>query len=423
MTRKEHLTMQIVNGAVQGLELETGFSTSSEISQMNNSLTFMSSYKWDMGDVNAFYVRKQLLSDQRDAKGNRIPYKGTVTEVAKAICLAEGMKEEEITEGYLFNRFNKDTDIQALSAFTRGIMVFVNGKKMTRRVLCKHEIDPTTGKKVTTTLDRIAGITGAIHQTLRKAEEDKCKKAGLAQDMIDDALSKFDEKHKLVRASKIRVAMEVCTIPVDPTSFAVKDGFAGLKGVIYTTSIDNYNALKGRLHTANDSHLDFLEVKISHPVVQHANKDVAKMQSGLKTSFESFDSTKSPANLLPNFTEDYLTYCQTAAQTSEDLKAKVMDYREISDEELLSICKDYVIKNYDILTDEEKEKYDEIVQRFQEVLTAEEIAQISNIQFAQSPNVQEAEGMTGVAPTQSEEEGDMGVFSGIDDEEDEFEME
>lgn len=414
--------MQIVNGTVQGLELETGFSTSSEISQMNNSLTFMSTYKWDMGDVNAFYIRKQLLSDQKDAKGNRIPYKGTVTEVAKTICLAEGMKEEDITDEYLFSRFNKDTDIQALSEFTRGVMVFANGKKMTRRVLCRHEIDPKTGKKVPSTLDKVAGITGAIHQTLRKREEEKCQTAGLAQDMIDDALKKFDEKHKLVRASKIRVAMEVCAIPVDPTTFAVKDGFSELKGVIYTTSIDNYNAFKSRLHTANDSHLDFLEVKISHPVVQHANKDVAKMQSGLKTSFESFDSTKSPANLIPNFVDNYLTYCQTAAQTSEDLRAKVMDYREISDEELLSICKDYVIKNYDVLTQEEKEKYDEIVQRFQEVLTAEEIASISNIQFAQSPNVQEAEGMTGVEPQQPAQESND-VFAGLDDDADDFEIE
>ena len=391
--------MKIENGTVLDLELETGFSTSSEISQMDNSLTFMSTYKWDMGDVNAIYFKKQLLSNQKDAKGNRIPYKGTVSEVARKICLAEGMKEEDITPEYLFKRFNDDTDLQALSEFTRGIMVFANGKKMTRRILAKTLRDEN-GKRIPSTIDRLGAITGAMHQKLRDEQEAKMQSAGVAAEMIKTALDDFDQKNKLVRATKTRVAMEICVIPVDPVTFEVKDGFTGLKGVIYTTNTDNYNVLKTKLHTADDKYLDYLEIKIVHPVItKNANKDVNKMQSGLKTTFESFDVAKSPAKLITDFDESYVKYADTSAQTAEDLRQKVMDYREMSDEEALSIAKDYVFQHYDLLDDEEKEKYDDIVQRFQEVLTAEEIAKISNITFSSAPNVGNAEGMNGTETT------------------------
>jgi hypothetical protein len=401
--------MQIVNGTVQGLELETGFSTSSEIAKMNSQLSFLTSYKWEIGDVNAFYVRKQLLSDKRDANGNRIPYKGSASDVARQICLAEGMAEADITDTYLFERFNKDTDIQALSEFVRPILTKVNGKTMTSRFLAKTETDPVTGKRIKSTLDEVAGITSAIHAELRKTEEAKLRQANIADKMIKDVLTKYDSDNKLIRASKIRVAMEVCVFPVDPVTFKIKDGTdtERFRGVIYSTSFDTYSKLKERLHTSNDTHLDFLELKITHP------KAETKMQSGLKTSFESFDSTQSPANLITNFTENYNEYCKTAAQDANDLRAKVMDYREISDEELLSICKDYVIKNYNLLSEEERKKHDAIVQRFQEVLTAEEIAAISNVTFSASPNVKEAEGMNGVAEDKT---GD--VFSGIDDDDD-----
>lgn len=403
--------MEINNGAVVDLPLETGFSTSSEISQMDNALSFMSTYKWEMGDVNAFYVKKQLLSDKRDENGNRIPYQGTVSEVAKQICALEGMSEDQITKEYLFNRFNKDTDIQALSEFTRGVLVFANGKKMTRRVLAKTTKDEH-GKRIPSTLDRLAGITGAIHQKLREAEENKMKSVSVAEDTIKDALDAFDQNNKLIKATKTRVAMEVCAIPVDPTNFTVKDGFAGLKGVIYSTNTDTYNVLKSKLHTADDTHLDYLEIKIIHPVItKNANKDINKMQSGLKTRFETFDAAKSPANLLKDFDEDYVKYASTSAQTAADLRSKVMDYREISDEELLSLCKDYVVKNYSILTDDEKEKYSEIVQRFQEVLTAEEIASISNINFSSAPNVHEAESMNGTADEAKKAEEASGIES------------
>lgn len=407
--------MEIQNGVVIDLPLETGFSTSSEISQMDNALTYMSTYKWEMGDVNAVYFKKQLLSNQKDAKGNRIPYKGTVSEAARKICLAEGISEDKITPEYLFNRFNKDTDLQALSEFTRGVMVFANGKKMTRRVLARTSYD-ANGKRVPSTLDRLAGITGSIHQKLREAEETKMKSVSVAEDTIKDALSAFDQNNKLIRATKTRVAMEVCVIPVDPVTFAVKEGFTGLKGVIYSTNTDTYNTLKTKLHTADDTHLDYLEVKIKHPVIsKNASKDVNKMQSGLKTEFLTFDLTNSPARLIEDFDTQFVEYSATSAQSANDLRAKVMDYREISDEELLSICKDYVIKNYDILTDEEKEKHAEIVQRFQEVLTAEEIAEISNITFADAPNVANAESMNGTKEEQKDSEPKAENGSFLDD--------
>lgn len=410
--------MQIENNVVKGLELETGFSTSAEINQMDTSLTFMSTYKWEMGDVNSFYVKKQLLSNQKDANGKRLPYKGNVTEVATQLLIAEGMKPEDITPQLLFDRFNADTDIQALSEFVRGILVAANGKTMTRRVL-NPTIKDANGKRIPTTIDKIAGITGAIHQKLRKEQEEKLKLGGVADDVINTTLQAFDTNKKLVKAVKTRVAMEICAIPVDASTFAVKEGFTGLKGLIYSTSTDTYNKLKAKLHTPDDMHLDFLEIKISHPVItKNASKDVNKMQSGMNTAFETFDTAKSPCRLLADFDAMYREYCATSAQSADDLRAKVMDYREMPDEEALSLCKDYVIKNYDALDDEEKEKYNEIVQRFQEVLTAEEIAQISNITFSDSPNVDKADGMNGVQDASKPEDSkpsEEAFFDGMDD--------
>lgn len=390
--------MEIKNGTVTelGLELETGFSTSSEINSMDNQLQFVSSYKWKMGDVNAIYIKKQLLSNQKDENGNRIPYKGNVTEVARKICLAEGMKPEEITDEYLFNRFNNDCDLQVLSEYTRGILTYFNGKKGTKRVLAPSKKDET-GKRIITTLDKVASLTNAIHKHLRDAQEEKLKAAGVAQDTIKDTLDKYDQNNKLIKSVKTRVAAEIIVIPVDPVTFVYDANNVNFKGVLYSTNTDNYNLWKSKLKTAQDTHLDYLEIKIVHPhVSKFQTEDLNKMHSGLKTTYEVFDTTVSPALKIPNFDEMYREYCKTSAQTAEDLRAKVMDYRPISDEELLSICKDFVFQNYDVLDEKEKEKYMDIIDRFQTVLTAEEIAKISNIKFSESPNVQKAESMNGV---------------------------
>lgn len=406
--------MQIENGVVQGLELETGFVTSAEISQMESSLQFMNSYKWEMGEVNAIYLKKQLLSNQVGPNGKRIPYKGSVSEAGRKILLAEGYKEEEITQELLFSRFNNDTDLQALSEFVRGILVHRNGKTMTQKVL-NPVIKDEHGKRIKTTLDEVANLTNAIHQKKRDEQEAKLKQSGIGEDVIKTTLTNFDSAHKMIKATKPRVAMEICVVPVDPVKHTVKeDKYEGLKGVIYTISVDVYNKLKNKLHTPDDVNLDFLEIKITHPTVNKGNKDVSKMHSAMQTEYETFKSEYSPANTIPDFKKNYVEYCTTSAQSADDLRAKVMDYREISDEELLTLCKDYVINNYDTLTDEEKEKYHATVQRFQEVLTAEEIAKASNINFAPSPDVMQAEGMNGITEETPFGEGGFGDGNGFE---------
>lgn len=392
--------MKIVNGVVAGLELEQGFSTSSEITQMDSSITFLNNYKWEMGDVNAAIFKKQLLSNQRDEKGNRIPYKGTVTDVATKICLAEGMTEEEITPEYLFNRFNKDTDIQALSEFTRSYLQNVNGKMMTRRVLSPQERDEN-GKYVPNIHDRMSAVTNAIHKHRRLKLEEQYTASNIPKDTITEILRKFDGDEKMVRAVKTRVAFEICVIPLDANTFKLKEAFSGLRGVIYTTSTDNYSSIKAKLHKpGEDTNLDFLEIKISHPVVtKNADKNINKMHSGMKVDYGVFaDASVKPSVVIEDFQEQYKIFSETSAQSADDLRSKVMDYRPMTPEEALSQCKDYVIENYKYLDEEEKEKYDDIVQRFHTVLTAEEIASISGIEFAPTPNTEKAEGMADAEP-------------------------
>lgn len=411
--------MIIENNAVQGLELETGFGTSSQISTMDNGLAFIQSYKWEMGDVNIVYVPKQLLSNQVDAKGNRIPYKGTPSDVAKKILLAEGVDEKDITPEMLFARFNKDTDIQSLSFYTRNYLTVTSkGDKITKRVLSESYKDEN-GVYHADIHDKLAGITGAIHKYRRAQQEAQLKASNLPAKIIEDTLKNFDTDEKLVRATKTRIAMEVCVIPVDADSFEMKEAFGGFKGVIYTTGSDNYNKIKGKLHKpGEDTNLDFLEIKITHPVVnKNANKTVNKMQSGMATEFGVVaQADLKPSNKIADFCKLYDEYRNTSAQSAQDLKSKVMDFKPMTEDEALSICKDYVIANYDLLNDEEKEKYNEIVQRFQSVLTKEEIQKITNITFADSPNVMEADEAT--ATDSIEENGDFGggVFEGLDDE-------
>ena len=388
--------MEIQNGAVMqanGLELETGFSTSADIAEMDARLNFVGGYKWEMGDVNAFYVKKQLLSNQR-VNGKRVPYKGSVTEAGKALLLQEGMKEEEITPQVLFARFNGDTDIQALVDYVRTVQVVVDGKKMGRRVLSPRIVDPDTKKRIPTAIDKLAKLTGDIHNILRTEQENKLKAGGVGKDIIEKTLQTFDQEKKLIKATKTRVAMEICYFPVDKVTFQYEqDKYTGLTGVIYTCNTEIYGLIKGKLHTADDKHLDYLEIKMSHPVSNKYgnNKDMNKMDSAQKPGVGSFDDKTSPALQIENFDEAYLAYCKTSIQTAEDLRQKIFDFQPISEEEAISLCKDYVLQNGNILDDEAKKNNAEILKRFQETLSAEEIATISNM-FSNMPGVQEAEG-------------------------------
>lgn len=415
--------------------------TTQGVERMNSENSFLSKFKWEMGDIHTVLFPKLMLDpENKNSHGEAQPIENmTASEAAREVLyrrditkeLAETLSGVElekavdvavqaITMEELYRRYNKYTDLAAFARQTRKISI------VTQEALKKKEQDPKSsgiyerviastgykdekGKYHRDALDDIASIVGAINKKLEQRIRDKFKDNPDLSPTQIDALVKEVKDKKPIKGTSIRIAMEVLAYKHTDSRIPKIEGSVAASNCLYVASKDHFDKISAYIHTSADLALDYLELEVTHKVYKESSANLSKAKSGMNVGIKNVETTALMTNVVEKFLPQYLAYRKANPMTEATTETKVQEFRTMQDAELYSLFRSWITTNSSVLSEEEQTKFAATLEKATAVLDGEEIEKIVNQDNSVGPNTIKA-GADNAADIESQ---NTGLFDGL----------
>ncbi|WP_275372563.1 hypothetical protein [Clostridium tertium] len=392
--------------------------TTQGVERMNSENSFLTKFKWEMGDVHTVIFPKIMLNPEKKNKhGEMMPienmpasvaareilYRRDVTkelsETLKGVELEKAVnaKVAAVTDKELHTLYNKYTDLAAFARFTRKIAVetpeslakkAADGKSngLYERVVASQAYRDDDGTYHKDALDQLASLVSTINK--KQQEETRAKFEGndaLTPTQVD-ALVKDVKDKKPIKGTALKIAMEVLAIKHGDSGIPKVEGAATTTNCLYIASKDHYDKISTWIHKQTDTSLDYLELEVTHKVYREATANLSKAKSGMNVGIKNVEDKAIIAKAVSDFSNQYITYRKATPMTEATIETKVQEFRTMKENELYSIFRSFISKNSHILSDEDREKYKDTLEKVNEVLDEAEIKQIVDQDNTAGPN-------------------------------------